>query len=98
MNVTFSRLLLARLQHFDLSFCCLVYQTHVEIEAIIGKNDEAIMNFEKVISGWLIMYVELQLSLSLAGTPTHVLTHVHRCTCACDHTCIHSDKSSFGTI
>jgi hypothetical protein len=61
----------------------------MKIEAIIGKNDEAIMNFEKVItSGSLCWYnynlVTLSLSLSLslslarAHARVHLHTHIHK--------------------
>ena len=44
----------------------------MKIEAIIGKNEEAIMNFEKVISSTLFLYNYNLLSLSLS------LTHINR--------------------
>ena len=47
----------------------------MKIEAIIGKIEEAIMNFEKVISSTLFLYNYNLLSLSLSHA--HKQTHRH---------------------
>ena len=57
----------------------------MKIEAIIGKNEEAIMNFEKVTNSFLYNYYPpppfSSLSLSHAHTHTHQPKHRERGTC-----------------